>query len=203
MTGTDQGTGGPAQSSTATFTVTVNAVNDAPVPNNDNVDVPEDFVNFPIGLNASDVDSLVLTFNGPIDDTDHGTISCLGDSCTYSPTPDYNGSDSFTFTVNDGAFTSTGTITINVTAVNDAPIATDQDIDVNEDTPITTTLGGTDVDNDPLSVLSLTDPPFGTARSRSRAERRDLPRRSQLQRHRHVRLRASATARCPTPAPSR
>ena len=161
--GTDQGTDGPAQSITATFTITVTPVNDAPVPFNDTVNVPEDSVNFPINLSASDVDSLVLTFNAPVDDVDHGTLACLGDSCTYSPAADYNGPDSFTFTVNDGALTSTGTITINVTAVNDAPIATDQDITTDEDVAITTPLGGTDVDNDPLSVLSLTDPPHGTA----------------------------------------
>ncbi len=161
--GTDQGTGGPAQSSTATFTVTVNPINDAPVPDNDTVNVPEDAVNFAIDLNATDVDSLVLAFAGPVDDVDHGTISCLADTCTYSPAPDYNGADSFTFTVNDGALTSTGTITINVTAVNDAPIATDVDTEVFEDAAITLTLGGTDVDNDPMSVLSLTNPPHGTA----------------------------------------
>ena len=163
--GTDQGTGGlPKQSSTATFTVTVNPVNDPPVPNNDTVNVPEDSVNFPITVTASDVDSLVLTFAAPIDDVDHGTLSCLADTCTYSPTHDYNGPDSFTFTASDGvAPPVTGTITINVTPVNDAPIATNQDINVDEDTPITATLGGTDVDNDPLTVLSLTDPPHGTA----------------------------------------
>ena len=161
--GTDQGTGGPAQSSTATFTVTVNPVNDAPVPNNDTVNVPEDYVNFPINLTAGDVDSPVLTFSAPVDDVDHGSLSCFADTCTYSPAADYNGPDSFTFTVSDGDLSATGTITINVTPVNDAPIATNVDAEVDEDTPITLTLGGTDVDNDPLSVLSLTDPAYGTA----------------------------------------
>ncbi len=165
VTGTDQGTDGPAQSSTATFTITVNAINDAPVPLSETINVPEDSANFPINLHATDVDSVVLTFNAPVDDIDNGgTLSCLGgDSCIYSPAADFNGTDAFTFTVTDGALTSTGTITLNVTAVNDAPIATDQEITTDEDVAITTTLGGTDVDNDPLSVLSLSDPPHGTA----------------------------------------
>ena len=157
--GTDSG----GLSATATFSVTVNAVNDAPVANDQNVAVPEDFLNFPITLTASDVDSLVLNFTAPNDDVDHGTLSCLGESCTYSPAPDYNGPDSFTFTVSDGSLTDSGTVTIDVTPVNDAPVATDvPDAETDEDVALDLTLGGTDVDNDPLTVTSATDPANGT-----------------------------------------
>ena len=144
--------------------ITVNAVNDAPVATDDTVNVPEDSVNFPITLTGSDVDSAVLSFNGPVDDVDHGSLNCLGQSCTYSPAADYNGPDSFTFTTSDGSLSDAGTITINVTAVNDAPVATDvPDAEADEDTLVNIATTGTDVDNDPLSVSSVTDPPHGTA----------------------------------------
>jgi VCBS repeat-containing protein len=160
-----EGTDSGGLSATATWTITVNAVNDAPIATDDTVSVPEDSVNFPITLTGSDVDSAVLTFSGPDDDVDHGTLNCLGQSCTYSPAADYNGPDSFTFTVtDDGNLTDSGTITIDVTAVNDAPVATDvPDAETDEDTQVNIATTGTDVDNDPLSVSSVTDPPHGSA----------------------------------------
>ena len=58
VTGTDTqgGTG------TATVTMTVTPVNDAPVANDQTVNVPEDSVNFPITLSGTDVDSLALNY---------------------------------------------------------------------------------------------------------------------------------------------
>ncbi len=46
---------------------------------------------------------------------------------TYTPAANYNGADSFTFTVNDGTVTSApATVSITVTAVNDPPVANPQ-----------------------------------------------------------------------------
>ena len=45
---------------------------------------------------------------------------------TYTPDPDFTGVDSFTFTADDGDLTSnTATFTVTVTAVNDAPVCSD------------------------------------------------------------------------------
>ncbi|HEY3028293.1 MAG TPA: DNA/RNA non-specific endonuclease, partial [Pyrinomonadaceae bacterium] len=57
-----------------------------------------------------------------------GASSCSNGNCTatvtYTPGTDYNGSDSFTFRVNDGDKDSgTATVTIGVTEVNDSPVA--------------------------------------------------------------------------------
>ena len=160
--GTDNGS--PGLSATATFSVTVNPINDAPVANDQNVTVAEDAVNFPITVTGTDVDNVTLTFTAPVDDVDHGTLNCLGNACTYTPTPEYNGPDSFTFSVSDGSLSDTGTVTINVSAVNDAPVATDvPDAVTDEDVTLPLTLGGTDVDGDTVTVDSVTDPPNGTA----------------------------------------
>jgi VCBS repeat-containing protein len=51
-----------------------------------------------------------------------GTVSLGGNIITYHPFANYNGADSFTYTLSDGSLTSTGTVSFNVDAVNDAPV---------------------------------------------------------------------------------
>ena len=71
---------------------------------------------------------------------------------TYTPAANYNGPDSFTFTVNDGTVDSNvATVSITVSAVNDAPVADDQSVTTAEDTAKAITLAGTDVDGDTLT----------------------------------------------------
>ena len=58
-----------------------------------------------------------------VSDVSNGTLTFNSDgSFSYTPNADYNGSDSFTYKANDGIDDSnTATVTITVTAVNDAP----------------------------------------------------------------------------------
>lgn len=54
----------------------------------------------------------------------HGTLSGTGANLTYTPDADYFGTDGFTYKASDGtADSATATVSINVTQVNDAPIA--------------------------------------------------------------------------------
>jgi len=54
----------------------------------------------------------------------HGSVDCATATCTYTPEPDFHGTDSFGYTVADpdGA-TDDGSVTVTVEAVNDAPAA--------------------------------------------------------------------------------
>src|SRR5205085_4000616 len=56
----------------------------------------------------------------------HGTLNGSGASYTYTPAPDFNGADTFTYRANDGTQNSnTATVTITVSEVNDPPTPTD------------------------------------------------------------------------------
>ncbi|HON08160.1 MAG TPA: Ig-like domain-containing protein [Verrucomicrobiota bacterium] len=102
-----------------TFTITITAVNDAPVAKNVFANVQED-TQTDIELDGCyDVDGDPLTFiwvSGP----SHGTVSISGSIATYIPDLDYNGIDSFTYKVHDGSlYSEPATVTITVIAVND------------------------------------------------------------------------------------
>ena len=112
---------GDLDSNTATVTITVNAV---PVANPDSVSTDEDTA-LPITLTGSDADEGSLAY-AIVDQPTQGDVDCTDADCTYTPDANYHGSDSFTFTVNDGIIDSSpATIEITVISVPDAPVATD------------------------------------------------------------------------------
>src|SRR5205807_5061358 len=91
---------GTVDSSAATVSLTVTAVNDAPVAADQAVTTAEDTAKA-IVLTASDVEGDPLTYAivaGPA----HGTLSGVAPTVTYTPAANYNGADSFTFKANDG-----------------------------------------------------------------------------------------------------
>jgi hypothetical protein len=105
--------------------VEVRAVNDAPVAADDQVSLPEDtpFSLSPLG-NDLDADGDVLALTG-VEQGLHGTVALgASGSVLYTPAADFNGSDSFTYTLSDGkGGVDTGTVNLRVTPVNDAPVA--------------------------------------------------------------------------------
>ena len=115
----------------------------------------------PITLSGSDVDGDALTYivtSSP----SHGTLSGTAPNVTYAPAANYNGSDAFTFKLNDGSVDSAAAIvSITVSPVNDAPAADSQSATTNEDTAKAITLSGSDVDGDPLSYSVTTNPSHG------------------------------------------
>src|SRR5680860_1632738 len=103
-------------------------------------------------LTITGVDNAV---NGEVVLNENGTV-------TFTPTENFNGEASFEYTISDGnGRFDTATVTVNVGAVNDAPIAVDDIVSTDEDTPIT--LGNedivdpndTDPDGDELTITGV------------------------------------------------
>mgnify|MGYP001811620284 CR=1 FL=1 len=119
--------------------VTVNPVNDPPVAGADTGTVDEDSsVNIDLLINDSDVDDAALTI-GSVESGSNGTVADNGDgTVTYTPDPDFAGTDSFTYTVGDcSGGTDTTTVAIDVGPVNNRPVAGADGASVIEDTPTT------------------------------------------------------------------
>ncbi|MDJ0827928.1 MAG: Ig-like domain-containing protein, partial [Rhodobacter sp.] len=157
---------GNGGSDTATITVEVEPENDAPMAEDDEYDLDEDdTVTFDPTSNDSDPDGDPLEVTD-ITDPANGTITDNGDGTfTYTPDPDFNGTDEVTYTVDDGnGGTDTATITFNVAPVNDDPVAEDDDASTDEDTPVVIAplANDSDVDGDPLEIDSFTQPDNGT-----------------------------------------
>ena len=113
-------------------------------------------------LDAADVDGDALTYL-VLTAPSHGTLSGTGANLTYSPDLNYHGTDSFTYRVNDGQLDSNAaTVSLTVTAVNDAPIAQDDTASTTDQTAITIPVLNNDNDpdlpNDTLSVISVSVP---------------------------------------------
>ncbi|MEI6604593.1 MAG: Ig-like domain-containing protein, partial [Verrucomicrobiota bacterium] len=152
---------GTLDSAPATVIITVTVVNDAPVAIAQSVSTPEDTAKA-ITLLATDADSNPLTY-ATVAQPAHGTLSGIVPNVTYTPSPNYNGADSFTFKANDGLVDSLpATVTIMVTAINDAPVATAQNVSTAKNTAKAITLTATDPDNNPLTYATVTSPTHGT-----------------------------------------
>ncbi|HAS6863700.1 TPA: tandem-95 repeat protein, partial [Vibrio parahaemolyticus] len=97
------------------------------------------------------------TNNGPA----NGTVSVNPDgSVTYTPNDNYHGADRFTYIVTSGGVSESTTVNVDVTPVNDAPVATNDTAITDEDTPVTIDVlpNDTDVDGDKLSIESASVP---------------------------------------------
>jgi len=163
---------GSSDSNTATSTVTITAVDDAPVAVADAATVNEDSGANAIDVlaNDTDADGGLLEVQS-VTDPANGTAAITGGGTGVSYTPDANycndppGTtlDIFSYTLNGGSST---TVTVTVTCADDDPVAVDDAATVNEDSganAIDVLANDTDADGGLLEVQSVTDPANGTA----------------------------------------
>ncbi|WP_285397996.1 Ig-like domain-containing protein, partial [Vibrio parahaemolyticus] len=95
--------------------------------------------------------------NGP----KNGTVIVNNDgTVTYTPDDNYVGKDTFTYVVTSGGVSESTTVEVNVTPVNDAPVAKDDTAITDEDTPVTIDVlpNDNDIDGDKLSIQSASVP---------------------------------------------
>lgn len=164
-------------SNAAQLSVTLTAVNDAPITFNNFLSITEDS-----GLHSGnmlangdfDVDNTLVSCNTtPFLNPAHGTLSVLANgSFNYTPTANYFGTDMAIVLVCDQGLPlpsacSHDTLFISVTPVNDAPVAANDFVTVLENsiTTIQETSNDTDIDNalDLTTVEILYGPFHGTA----------------------------------------
>jgi hypothetical protein len=159
----------------ATVSVTVTCVNDTPTAVDDDRTTDEDTpFSDPVtgagspAANDTDVDADTLTVTSVSDPTG-GTVAIASGQITFTPTADLcgTGAGSYDYVVSDGnGGTDSGTVTIDITCANDAPVANDDSRTVAEDSA-PTTFGAlldndTDVESDPITITGASDPANGT-----------------------------------------
>jgi len=115
-------------------------------------------------LTASDPEGDPLTYR-IVNNGNLGTAVITNPSTgafTYTPASNSNGTDSFTFRVNDGTSDSnSATITITITAVNDAPVAQTASLGTSEDVLLNSTLTASDPDGTLLTYNLVSNGTLG------------------------------------------
>jgi len=90
----------------------------------------------------------------------NGTVTLNGSVATYVPKPNFNGTDTFTYLISDNnGGTGTGIATVNVTPVNDVPVAANDTVEVTAGTTIAAIpvlANDLDIDGDALTVSAVT-----------------------------------------------
>ncbi|MBZ6379809.1 Ig-like domain-containing protein, partial [Pacificimonas aurantium] len=150
----------------AQLTVEITPVNASPVAVDDSATVAEDgTVTIDVLANDTDADGDDLSI-GSLSNVTGGSAAVVGGEVIFTPSANFYGAAGFTYTASDpdGA-TATGNVVIDVTAVNDAPVAVDDSATVAEDGSVTIDVlaNDTDADGDDLSIGSLSNVTGGSA----------------------------------------
>ena len=145
------------------ITLEVLSVNDAPVAPNRSETTTEDIA-LPLFLLSATADpDLEPVSVAIVSSPAHGTLTPSGDEFIYTPEPNFNGTDAFTYKFNDGHVDgNTATVTLTVTPSNDPPVAGNTTATTPEDTNVLVTFPTSDLDGDALSVTIVTPPAHGT-----------------------------------------
>jgi VCBS repeat-containing protein len=156
----------------ASHSITI-STNTVPVANDDDYTTPEDeLLNVAapgVLINDTDADdhSLSATVSAQ---PNHGTLTLNPDgSFSYTPNPDFNGTDSFGYSVDDGfGGSATATVTLTITPVNDPPVANEDSHSTDEDEPLSVPaptgvlFNDEDAERDSLTSTLVAEPANGS-----------------------------------------
>ncbi len=146
-------------------TLTILAVNDAPVAEDLVVTTQED-TPLPITLPGTDIDGDALTHT-TVTSPNNGAVSGSPPAVLYAPAPDFVGTDQFTIEVSDGLASIIATVTIDVQPANDAPFAKDDEFTIPQNSVWSFTdedllANDGDPDGDALTVAGVGPAPTGS-----------------------------------------
>jgi hypothetical protein len=144
---------------TATVTITVTPVNDPPIAVDDEATNAEDTSQL-IDVLANDINTdgpnplTIIATSQPA----NGTVVIEPPRIRYTPNPNFDEVDTFTYTITDGLLTATATVTVTIIPINDAPVAVDDSYSTSVDTPLVVLAPGvlgndTDVEGSGLTVV--------------------------------------------------
>jgi hypothetical protein len=143
----------------AKLSITVNPVNDAPIAMDDTKTTKEDTaVTIAVRSNDSDIDTDALLNKTPaaapviesVTNGTHGKATTDGETITYTPDKDFNGTDEISYVLSDGSSTDEAKVQLTITQVNDQIQAVDDTAQTNDEDLVTIDVlkNDTDVDTD-------------------------------------------------------
>lgn len=160
-------TDGDGEAASAQVSVTVSPVNDAPTAVDDSAATSEDTpIVIAVLANDSDVDQDSLSVTGVDAGGNGSAVIHPDDTVTYTPDPDFFGTDQFSYAISDGnGGTAAATVTVTVAPVNDPPVALADAASTREGVAVNVGVlaNDSDVENDPLSVTAVSNLVGGTA----------------------------------------
>ncbi|MFA5836999.1 MAG: Ig-like domain-containing protein [Bellilinea sp.] len=135
--------------------------NDAPVCSDVSIATVEDTTGS-VDPACTDIDLDPLTYEINSQPA-HGSAAIVSGKLNYTPAANYHGTDTFTYKATDGLNPSAAAaVSVSVSAVNDAPFADPQTLSALEDTALSVTLTGGDVDGDPVTLTITSQPTLGS-----------------------------------------
>lgn len=124
---------------------------------------PDTPVTIPVLANDSGTGLAITAVSTP----GNGSVAVNPDqTVTYTPSPGFQGTDSFTYTVRDQADAfATGTVTVLVAAPNQPPLAVDDVVATTQGTAVVIPVlaNDSDADGEPIEIVSVTAPIGGSA----------------------------------------
>ncbi len=151
---------GTVDSKSAVVNIVINSTNDAPLAKDDSVKTDEDKeITIDVLANDSDNDGDSLTIKSVTNAT-NGKVEIKDGKIIYTPNSNFNGKDSFTYTIEDSSATqSSATVNIVIDSINDAPLAKNDNVNTKYETKVTINVleNDRDIDGDNLTIKSVTE----------------------------------------------